>query len=338
MTHHLVDSPSLLEERVISVALPENYVNSDTEHPVLYVLDGETVFDYSVGAAAFLSNEYGYLPEVIVVSIPNTDRAKDFYAPLAAPAYDRFADFLEMDVFPLIDNNYRTNGFRVLYGWSSSSGANMHLMTKRPALIDAHILSGSGIGANDEKFITDNYDEGDFENVFLFANCEKGVRETGLNRFKDLMEELAPKTMTYSFEVIESTHVGVLAEGLFKGLNFVFGDYYLSDEVIDGGYSSIVSYYENLSSKYGYEVQIPLGAINETAGILIDNDQIEDAEKLLKLGVEEYPFSHLPHGALASLYKAQKMEQEAKKYFESALSKSTNDLPSYYRYKSLIKD
>ncbi|MEQ6168486.1 alpha/beta hydrolase-fold protein [Ekhidna sp. MALMAid0563] len=336
ITQHIIKSENLGEERVVSVFLPENYHESNQTYPVLYVLDGEYVSDYAKATADFLSNDFGYLPEIIVVSIPNTDRGRDFYHLLDAPALAYFAAFFEKEVINLIDKNYRSNNFRILYGWSSSSGLSMHLMAKKPDLIKANILSGSGVGPKGQAFIQSNHSNGSLNGTFLYVNCESGIREKGLNNFKNLILELGDD-LNQKFEVIETTHVGVLAEGLYRGLNFVFEDYYLTDSLIKNGFEAIIKYYDGLSEMYGFTTQIPAGAINETAGFLIGYEQLDDAQKLLELGTELYPQSHFIYGSLAELFKTRGQLDKAKNCYLDALSKSSDDLVAYTKYKALLE-
>ena len=65
-----IESKYLNETREVFIYVPEGYMNSDDNYPVLYVLDGETHFF----TASALSNFYAknqQIPDIIVVAIPN---------------------------------------------------------------------------------------------------------------------------------------------------------------------------------------------------------------------------------------------------------------------------
>ena len=66
----------------MSVNLPNNYIVSSQKYPVLYLLDGRTHFQHATSAVDFLS-AMGVIPQMIVVSIHNVDRNRDF-----SPTYD----------------------------------------------------------------------------------------------------------------------------------------------------------------------------------------------------------------------------------------------------------
>ena len=68
----------LNEERTYRVSLPDSYAaEEDRRYPVLYVLDGQTHFLHTSGAASYLAAQ-GEIPEMIVVAIDSTVRIRDF--------------------------------------------------------------------------------------------------------------------------------------------------------------------------------------------------------------------------------------------------------------------
>ena len=77
--NHLLNSAYLQEDRKISVALPVDYKKSNKSYPVLYILDGEYIFDYAKGTADFLTNEFGYLPpqEMSLLSYKEKNKSLD---------------------------------------------------------------------------------------------------------------------------------------------------------------------------------------------------------------------------------------------------------------------
>jgi predicted alpha/beta superfamily hydrolase len=128
-----ISSKILNEDREVLIRVPKDYDYSDTKYPVLYVLDGEFFFQQVNGVVTFLSEcSYIYnkpIPEMIVVAIINIDRNRD-YTPTYAPnqlgslyyptsgGAERFFNFLEKELIPEIDSQYRTQSFRTLAGWS----------------------------------------------------------------------------------------------------------------------------------------------------------------------------------------------------------------------------
>jgi len=159
-THHELESVIMEEKRAYAVYLPPSYgVQPEKSYPVLYVLDGnETRLR---GVSGMVEELAGYdlsqqLPEFIVVAIPNTNRSRDLTPTKADLAYngtvlapfeensggaDRFADFLEQELIPQIDDNYRTNEKRGLLGMSFGGLFAGHVLLTRPALFSEYLIA-----------------------------------------------------------------------------------------------------------------------------------------------------------------------------------------------------
>jgi uncharacterized protein len=86
-THESLYSKVLNEDRAVDIYVPPGYAKGTDRHPVLYLLDGNGHFLDAIGIARFLARGGGFggqIPELIVVSILNTDRNRDL-APLPKP-------------------------------------------------------------------------------------------------------------------------------------------------------------------------------------------------------------------------------------------------------------
>lgn len=335
---HLVYSASLNEKRPIEVSLPEGYRASEEKYGVLYVLDGEYVFDYAVGSVAFLSNDFGYLPPLIIVNVPNIDRERDMT--FASSGDDQnFMKFIESELVPFISKTYRVNGFDILYGWSSASNINMQFLAKSPDLFDAHIQSGTGIGDKTEEFLIKHMTEVSYQNSYLYANVEgNGHRVVGLNKYEKTIEAVRPEGLVWKFEIMDSsTHVNVIADGIYRGLQFVYGSYYIPESVVIDGFDKIMDYYKALNKQYGYEVRIPAGAINESAGLLFLNKKAEESIRLLEYGMQMYPTAYDLAGSLAEVYEQIGKREQAAKYYEMAFKNSPIGSYDAMKYRYLQK-
>jgi predicted alpha/beta superfamily hydrolase len=128
-----VHSPVLGNSRDILVYLPSSYERSDRRLPVIYMHDGQNLFDpttsfageWGVDRAIARSPRKGR--RAIVVGIPNmgVERMRE-YSPFYEPqhgggAADDYIDFLTHTVKPLIDERYRTLPDREFTGIHGSS-------------------------------------------------------------------------------------------------------------------------------------------------------------------------------------------------------------------------
>ena len=128
---HALKSVVFGNERKIRVLLPAGYAaaaNKDRRYPVLYLLDGQNVFDACLSDVSH--HEWGAdetvqrlvaekkIPPMIVVAVDHAgkDRARE-YLPykdfvgnpdMDEPVGKQFPDFMTREVLPLVDGRYRT--------------------------------------------------------------------------------------------------------------------------------------------------------------------------------------------------------------------------------------
>jgi predicted alpha/beta superfamily hydrolase len=125
--------PGLDRERRIRVYLPPGYATSTKRYPVLYMHDGQNLFDEATGFAGEwgvdetldrLAREQGL--ELIVVGIDNSDQRIHELKPWADPKYgageaDAYLRFVVEVVKPFVDGHYRTRPGRKHTGIMGSS-------------------------------------------------------------------------------------------------------------------------------------------------------------------------------------------------------------------------
>ena len=121
---HVIDTafymPQLKTHRRIWIYLPASYAGSKKKYPVLYMHDGQNIFDEAASgfgewgvdeAMDTLGNHYG---EMIVVGIDHAGVKRiNEYSPYDMERYgkgegDLYVDFLAKTLKPFIDKHYRT--------------------------------------------------------------------------------------------------------------------------------------------------------------------------------------------------------------------------------------
>ena len=143
-----ITSKVLQEDREVIIQLPVNYHEyTDRHYPVLYLLDGDTnvsLIHSLLGRRA----KSGEAPEFIIVGIKNTDRLRDL-APTVnhdprgpvgkGGGGDKFLNYLEHELMPYINKQYRTHDYKVLSGHSLGGLLVLHALQSRPNLFQAHL-------------------------------------------------------------------------------------------------------------------------------------------------------------------------------------------------------
>jgi len=137
----MLKSEILVKERDIFVRLPEGYDSSSTKYPVHYVLDGEYTF-YTYSGIIQLKSKMDEIPDAIVVGIPNVNRNFDLRPDKNANA---FMDFITKELIPSINEQYKTNGTNILFGYSSAGNFVVNNFLSNTGYFDIFI-SGSPYG------------------------------------------------------------------------------------------------------------------------------------------------------------------------------------------------
>nr|WP_299382431.1 alpha/beta hydrolase-fold protein [Allomuricauda sp.] len=332
-------SETLQEHRAIQICLPDSYGTSKHSYPVLFLLDGEYIFDYAKGAVDFLTNDFGFVPGLILVGIPNTDRNRDLYVSFEPNGpHQKFLRFLHQELVPYMEENYQTNGYNILFGWSSGAGLANYGMMINPEIFDAYILAGWGIGPKTNTFIKRELNPNLYRKVFLYGSSESAApRALGLQRYRKLMDSIDPVGMHKKFEIFENTdHVGAMSKGLYKGLEFVFGSYKVPDSIASTNTSSILDYYSHLEKIYGPTSQVPVGAFSELSAKLLLHKKAEEALLLLEHGLQLYPKNHLLWASKAAVHLHENEMELAIACYRQAI-KHSHGIIERNKYEVLLK-
>ena len=151
----------------IYVRLPERYDNNSNEQfPVVYLLDGDSLFPILAANHLFLNYDEG-LPEAIVVGIaygsfdPETNkRGFDFSAPAPDAGPDQggapaFHAFLKQELIPEVETRYRADASRrVLFGQSRGGYMVLYSAFSDPDLFWGRIASNPAFDPGRDRFFS----------------------------------------------------------------------------------------------------------------------------------------------------------------------------------------
>ncbi|HEU4853405.1 MAG TPA: alpha/beta hydrolase-fold protein [Telluria sp.] len=147
-----IESPQLKNKRALRVYLPPSYQENTRKHyPVLYMHDGQNLFD---AKTASFGTEWGIdetvnrliatgqMAEVIVVGIDNTPERIAEYTPCCDPKHgggrlDAYRKFIVETVKPYVDRSYRTLPGRehtAIMGSSLGGIASVYIAQKDPGV------------------------------------------------------------------------------------------------------------------------------------------------------------------------------------------------------------
>lgn len=163
---HFIDSKILSEKREIIISKPEHYDDNDLRDlPVIYVFGGNSL-TYSISYDVQLLMRTGYLEPVIVVGVSNINqktRQRDLTPPFMKQDIDEsnsplgkadtYLEFIESEVIPLIEKEYRTSSERIAVGHSREGLLVMYSQISRPNLFIGRLALSPALWREENLFV-----------------------------------------------------------------------------------------------------------------------------------------------------------------------------------------
>ena len=185
-------SEVLAEDRIINIYLPDSYQsNPDKNYPVIYLVDGsrDEDFIHIAGLVQFGSFSWiNMIPESIVVGIANIDRQRDFTYPTKNQSLKaeipssgesaKFISFIQKELQPFIQTQYRTNDNKTLIGQSLGGLLATEILFKHAEMFDNYIIVSPSLWWDDESLL--DYQIKDFKSlkrIYIAVGKEGEVME-----------------------------------------------------------------------------------------------------------------------------------------------------------------
>lgn len=232
------------EEYKINIFFPKDYNKENKRYPVVYVLDAE----YNFGCVAYIARRLiknGDISKILLVGIAYDTEYEDFYdkrfrdsTPEStihgrnSGGAERFTSFLEKELIPFIDQNFRTvPGDRTIVGHSITGFYCCYVLFRHPYLFDRYIVVSpslwfsNGVALEyEEAFASKNRDMS--ASVFLSVGEDESqrIREDSVNLSKTISKRKYPH-LRFQFSLVEGeNHRSLFPFAFSRGLRFVFSD------------------------------------------------------------------------------------------------------------------
>jgi predicted alpha/beta superfamily hydrolase len=321
----------------LMIRLPRAYEFTETSYPVLYDLNGFFCYTYDCGTVELLVRSSD-IPDMIVVGLstltngyvptPYEERGKDL------AGADLSLKFFEEELIPLIESNYRTNGYRILYGHSVGGLLTMYALFTQPELFTAYIAGSPWFQTDDQywlKHIDRMTEKRNVADKFLFMTVGKAESQWTIDTYRELEKwmnghDLAGLTWQSSW--VEGDHGSMVGRNIYDGLLFVFRGWKIPDSVVrNAEIGKIDEYVQKRSahwSRYGFSRSqiIPESRLNYYGYYLLNTDQYDKAIDLFEYNLKLNPESYNACDSLAEGYMRMGDRENAIKYYRLAVKKN----------------
>jgi predicted alpha/beta superfamily hydrolase len=241
-------SNALHQQRDIAVYLPEESADEPaSRYETLYVLDGDWNAKIVTDIVSFM-RQVGFLPPLIVVSVPNhfdadgTNSRDHDLTPTASTDQARsggaasFLAFLKTELVPYVDAHYPANGIRSIHGHSYGGLFLFYVLMNDPSLFDGYIVLDPAMGW--DKHLFDKIVEAKLPSVpgkgkafYVATRTGPAYERMGMAGLEPIFRKRAPADFHWKVRGYPGeTHDSLKLKGTYDALKFVF-DGYTQDEI-----------------------------------------------------------------------------------------------------------
>ena len=199
--------PQLDKKRRIWVYLPPNYDTSNKSYPVMYMHDGQNLFDNNTSYAGewevdeTLNKLYQDKRfELIVIGIDNAgEKRMDEYSPWKHKEYgggegDAYIDFVVKTLKPYVDNNYRTKSNQentAIMGSSMGGLISFYATLQYPKVFGKSVVYSPSFWFSDQSFdLAKNHRNLKNTKMYLLAGGKEGANNIAFNEISQTVMDM----------------------------------------------------------------------------------------------------------------------------------------------------
>ncbi|SDR05646.1 alpha/beta hydrolase [Flagellimonas zhangzhouensis] len=238
----IIASDILGENRSCLISLPDGYFDEsekEENYPLIIVLDGNVFFETTTGVVQFMSsntNRNYLMPKSIIVAIENVDRERDFTVtklktkrPNTMGGGKKFLDFIQKELLPYLNENYRISQSKTLIGHSLGGLLTLNAYIDENSIFDAYIAIDPSLWW-DERMIKNKVDSipvTSLKKKLFIATANQGEANYERNKkrhdiFYSLLNERMEGDTAVSIQYYENeNHRSVPLKAIYDGLKYL---------------------------------------------------------------------------------------------------------------------
>lgn len=350
-----ISSTILNAEREFLIYLPESYsYNNYVNYPVLYLLDGKKFFHPFTGAVAQMSSDASpQVPEMIIVGITSQNRVKDSSPTKSLIGYtgkeenglevsggaDDFIAFIEKELVPHIDKNYRTNGYRNFVGYSFTGLPVLHALFSKPDLFNSYLIIDFSAWWDDEvtlknmkKFFKNYY--GTYKDVFIATvdrvnNVVYKEEENKTWKFIQMFDQLHPDNIDFGYKKYnykQENHHSMPLISFIDGMKYLYRGYMINYDEMYTNPHKIKKRFEYLSKRIKHDISPREDLMNFFGNqFLYTHKDLSKALFYYKYNTENYPESNYAWYCLGKAYEIKGDKNMAITFYKKSLELLPNN-------------
>lgn len=325
---HTIDSKVFGKKRSVKVFLPNRYNrDSISNYAVTYVLDAQhqIFWDAAKGNIGYMVDNYSVIP-MIVVGVVSDNRGSEF-----DPSATKLQEHLKNEIFPLIEKNYRTDGFKTILGhsWGGAFVGNTIFSDKRD-MFDAYIGISPSFGNKDNVIVkhADSLLKNNtkFGKYLYFSHGDVGRREIEfagyVNSIDSLLKKYPNKTIAWQPRPIERVgHWQIVGPSICDGLISMSRNYFADQKVFEDFArngdlkTQLDQFNKNKKEVFGYIHEASVGYLNFVGNDFKSQDKYDIAIQIYQMALVKKPNDVRLNLSVSDLYDKMDKKDLAKESF-----------------------
>ena len=300
----VLQSQVLKQQRRYSVSLPSRYqAEPDRRYPVLYVVDADFQF-FHVAATVKNLTQIGKIPPLIVVGIA-TEGPEDYVKATTwaiqgegAEAYggiEPMRQFLNTELIPRIEQNYRTGPQRILAGYSLGGLYSLYELTQKDSPFQAYLAMSASLWFDDysfqKKFGSFLTEQNSNKRLFLSLANERGM---GVTELVAALKKADNPQLRWNYQQFpDETHYSTALPALYAGLSYLYADYFTDAAQMRElkGADAVFQLFKHKQQQQFGTYQIDWLQAYTLGKFFVGTEQVDEMPKFLALLKQQQPAS-----------------------------------------------
>ncbi len=312
-------SEILGDSREVRIRLPQSFKSKPgLKYPLVLALDGDYIFDPTSGDVNYFSY-WDDIPECVVVGInQKKTRLKDSRFDTNTNLLDYtgkdFYDFIEQELVPSLEADYRLSPFKIIIGHDITANfVNYYLINGSPMFHAFVNLSPDFAPTMPERIATAlaNVNQPIWYYLATGKNDVEELKST-IIKLNDSLSNIENKMFRYSYNNFDDeSHYSLVALGIPRALEDIFSiyrpiskkDYNETIKELDiSAYDYLINKYDFIENQIGVEKKIRVNDIIAAGENLERSENWDELEKVGQLARKEYPEHMLGNYFLGLVY------------------------------------
>jgi len=334
-----IESKILRQKRQIKIQLPRNYSsNAEKSYPVIYVLDGDYLFEPVAGNVDYYSY-WEDMPESIVVGVnqvgsrqSDTSYDQANYFPVDAGA--DFFEFLGIELMPLIDEDYRTVNFSIAVGHDVTANFMNYYLFKEKPLFKGYINLSPDYAPEMHDRIYNALQFSEQKLWYYLATGSEDIKQLreDIGTFNTEMNNMDNKLVKYFFNNFEGqNHYNLVGSAIPTALQKMFALYrpitqydyelLLANKEETNYFEFLEAKYKDIDELFGLEIAVRPNDILAISNAIIEKEKWDQMKDLAKLAEDEHPEKMFGNYLMGIFHEKDGNPKRALKEYQSAYTK-----------------